>query len=969
MEPRRRGDAARRLATILQQLGQLLLDVEAMRPGAERARAACHVFAAHVRLEHALCDRPQWRHEGWIARAMPTLEAALEDCEAGSAGRLHARDPLLRLARQQLTGRRLAAGDRERLEGLAEGLWLRNDWAVRHRLVVELGTSPTYARALATTLSPSLRAKTARLLATGVLVCGGFRRFVGPIHDGTVVLFDPSVALAEALARKGEQRRLDAVLNKLGRTPRRKLDHLRAVAHEAVGDREAAAAVIARLPRTARRDQARIALAHASMARGDRHRARFHLDRLGDPTKRARLAAELAHAWLIDGVLARDLLAMATHAPVLDRTLLRGEAALVRNDLRTVLDVLGELARLLAQTRAELWAPMTTPHERAMRLLLAVTLSGLHAPPNLRFRRRTRRALLGGAFLRAELASCLRSDAALPRFAELRERAIQLPVVRDALDAVAIEHRARELCSERAIAASLDAMKGHVAEAPEHPHAALVAGALGGDVSVPSEATSVLRSAFDLGVALSPGAAKRRKRLVHAARACLRAPWSDTSGTAVRYRIRSLQHLRSHPGTELVTAVLQCGPRAGRAGNGLLSLLARYDPRCARKLLWSRFAVLTSHGERLDATLSTLRDARALGAPLVDAWQKAADKLTRERAREASGWWCSYVQRWWHTTGRPLTPLQLALIAEQAGTLHRDGDRSALRHAECAGRLVAKLANPSRSTVDDPALGWACAVFDPFPERPLSLDAWRATLRRLVDDVGEVDRPLVRALSGKLRINLARRVFAGRAPTLELEQPLDLGDGKHRLRYLCRRREPLALLRFADATPCCFATDGGHFYTGMQTERWVHRIFKDPLSFCFAVERDRPSVAGPVGFVFGGYATGDAGITLLLNGVYLRRSSAALRTAVLRTIESRLARPLGVASVGVAALHGGSGPLPDGYDFGSRRLTRLRALRRKNSEALEHQVYDDLGRIINAPADFRLYFRDLEAVSPDTRDA
>jgi hypothetical protein len=306
------------------------------------------------------------------------------------------------------------------------------------------------------------------------------------------------------------------------------------------------------------------------------------------------------------------------------------------------------------------------------------------------------------------------------------------------------------------------------------------------------------------------------------------------------------------------------------------------------------------------------------------------------------------------------------LLGRFASKLPRDGAEAASDHARRARRALRALSRPTLELLVDEGLAWACAVFDPFPERAWSIDRWRKSLRRLVEEVGEVDLPTVVKLTSRLSGGIGRRLLAGRAPVAELAAPMDLPGGRHRLRYLTRRRDPLTLMRFADAAPCCFSSDGGHFEEGMTTQRWVHRILRDPLSFCFVVERSRDSLSGPVGFVFGGFGLMSNGRPLLLlNGIYLRRQKRALRFSVLDAIETSLARPLGLRVVAIANQYGGYGPLPRDYAADTRSLMRLRALRTKGG-ALERAVYDDIGSVVNEEGPHDLWFKELDTEPLDT---
>jgi hypothetical protein len=156
-------------------------------------------------------------------------------------------------------------------------------------------------------------------------------------------------------------------------------------------------------------------------------------------------------------------------------------------------------------------------------------------------------------------------------------------------------------------------------------------------------------------------------------------------------------------------------------------------------------------------------------------------------------------------------------------------------------------------------------------------------------------------------------------------------------------------------TSCVRRTNSPSVENGLQTARWVLRLYKDPLSFAFHVERAR--TGEPVGFVFGGFALAPEPL-LLLNGIYLRRQERKVRFAALDAIERTLARPLGLARIGIANCHGGRGELPEAFRQEMKRATRLRALRGTDGE-LETKLYDDISDTVNLPIDLELHWKDL----------
>ncbi len=250
--------------------------------------------------------------------------------------------------------------------------------------------------------------------------------------------------------------------------------------------------------------------------------------------------------------------------------------------------------------------------------------------------------------------------------------------------------------------------------------------------------------------------------------------------------------------------------------------------------------------------------------------------------------------------------------------------------------------------------------------RPIGEAVWRSDLTTLRDDLGDVDIPAVLRLARRLAPRrarpLARRLLAGGHPRLDASRvvglPGKVNGARHRLRYLDKREDLFTFLRFADCVPCCF-NSASSWYRSHGMRQWVLSLWKDPLSFCFHVERRgldgdwRPS-----GFVFGGYSLAGDDSALLLNGIYLRRQESRLRAAILRAIEETFCRPLGILRIAVANRYSGYGQLPSGYVRQLSTIYRPRALRSKAGPA--SAVNDDISSQVNRTLFLsHLYWRHL----------
>ena len=98
---------------------------------------------------------------------------------------------------------------------------------------------------------------------------------------------------------------------------------------------------------------------------------------------------------------------------------------------------------------------------------------------------------------------------------------------------------------------------------------------------------------------------------------------------------------------------------------------------------------------------------------------------------------------------------------------------------------------------------------------------------------------------------------------------------------------------------------------------------------------------------------------MFLNGVYSALgNSKEIVEAVLGTIESTVARPLGIKLIHLTAKHGGAiTAAPQGYLSGTIEGTRLRALQGPRGKA--KSVYDDMGTVVNKTANYTGYYKFL----------
>jgi hypothetical protein len=196
-----------------------------------------------------------------------------------------------------------------------------------------------------------------------------------------------------------------------------------------------------------------------------------------------------------------------------------------------------------------------------------------------------------------------------------------------------------------------------------------------------------------------------------------------------------------------------------------------------------------------------------------------------------------------------------------------------------------------------------------------------------------------------------RWLMAGDLVSLGVEREREVSaGGRLRVRLLQKRADLLAYLRFADVPAwSCYRSDSS-FYSGTRDDTIA--VWKDPLSYCFRIER----IDGrPWGFVFGGFAELEGGaLAAVLNGLYLHSQQIDARAGVLRAIEGMMC-PLGVERIGIASRYGGEGPLPAEYRRNPVTGTRLRALSIAGERV--KSAYDDLSFRVNEPVMLDLWWR------------
>ena len=486
-------------------------------------------------------------------------------------------------------------------------------------------------------------------------------------------------------------------------------------------------------------------------------------------------------------------------------------------------------------------------------------------------------------------------------------------------------------------------------------------------------AISAERCAQDEGISFSPHAGRRRRVVLGAVKHCLKT-WlvdgSEPQPGALGSRLRTLSNLGGSLAVDHLARVLKSVRRPTAAYRRAFAVLTSLAPeRAARLIFGSHLGLMLEHPPLAREMLLELEYHGALEPGLNCPWDRFIARIRRRLdPRRGAVWLRQLIAAW---PGAPRTMPTFAAVdccsAELEERWPATGDELITR----VRRRIDALRNTPTSRLpaallEDPiALKRLLWLRPPASTgRPVSESDWRSDLKMLRDDLGDVDIPAVLQLARRLAPRrarpLARRLLAGGHPLPDASRVVGLpgkaNGAPHRLRYLDKREDLFTFLRLADCVPCCF-NSASSWYRADGTRWWVLSLWKDPLSFCFHVERrDADGDWRPCGFVFGGYSLGDNDPAVLLNGIYLRRQDGRLRAAILRAIEETFCRPLGILRIAVANCYRGYGELPSGYVERPATIYRPRALRSKAGPV--SAVYDDIsGRVNQTLSLSHLYWR------------
>jgi hypothetical protein len=984
---------------------------EELRRPAVRAVAWIHLAAAARALERRHLGSAARKGElsGGILTALRTLVGAREPCDAGPAGALLVTYLEERLAADEIPSRRALARIAER----TEGLFGSGDHAQRlHRFSVELTCGRRHeAMARARALPKgTVRQRALQRIEDGIEPHPGRERalsFVGNLDTlEEARAYRPSLPLVRELLVIGgaalpiagtmlphiegsagqEARALWAMAQYPERGPAGIIDLLRAVRHRSAWNHgwlgaigaalhaarvDHAEAMLAHAPGRYLRGRAGLAIAAFLADQGERLHARRWLQRVEDPSLRPAIQLLLAR---LD----------------LDAGLTRRAEARVRA-LPVALLVPPRRAAMLEPRLAGEPEPMETMLAREAWLLrIALRCARVDAPLDDLLPR----ALVSRAF----------EDASLRRALFQRGRHWNTLLFPDDGDPHAVrwwkhedihatwisEHCLKLIERAPTLRGTLADLDG---DGPVTPEAAFALGALDPASSWERcrrdprfrDGLGAARAHHDEGVSITSRRNRHRVALIDAARAHLRRVLDEGSlraedaRAATLSRIRCLQNL----GGQQAAAILQralarsadggAGPEQARAAvrKPLFGALAALSPQHATEIFVDRYDVFARERQARWAAarieelgLFPPGTARAHGSAFTRLYLRLGDR--------ASTWLADFMRTYTRDVGTPPGPGALALA--DAPDLPATGEARVHQILENREELFrGDVEDFVHRLAEDPArlrlLSALCPVSPGHRAAVWSDRDWQGIVERLQKDVGAVACGPIARLRRRMpgAEQAVRALVQGAPPVPALARPLPIGSsGVLTLRYLDKRRNFPAFLRFADCVPCCFNSTSTMYasWREMSTQRMILALWKDPLSFCFQLVRaPRAGVAEAQGFAFGGFGLCEEQPALLLNGLYLRRQLPWLRLAIVEAIEQSLCRPLGIRLIAIGASHGGAGPLPPGYAKQRGRVVhRLRALYEPDG-TLSTRVYDDLSSRINGDVTSwgDIYWKDVDA--------
>jgi hypothetical protein len=476
------------------------------------------------------------------------------------------------------------------------------------------------------------------------------------------------------------------------------------------------------------------------------------------------------------------------------------------------------------------------------------------------------------------------------------------------------------------------------------------------------DARSIDRAIYDEGVALSTSAPARRRVLIGTAQTCLRSALArphEWPVEVIAARLRTLAHLGGGLARDAIAKALVTLPPHQTLSLAAIEASCMIDPTATARVVLERSNELSAAGVDIERALRAIEIHGGLPSGCAAAYGLARIAVARALGESETSSWLAELLR---------------LLRTRVDTLMRvlDGLRTYTVIPTTPSRLIAELDHIPDTLVDVDHVTVAAKLIDNASAleslliaRPADVDPamrvwttkeWRDHLRRAIGHTEVCAEQIERFACKVDRRHWYTALRAADLPQLgvpAVSHAIVDGDA-YVLRLLDKRLDILTYLRFADIPArSCFRSSSTYYDDeDFRTREALIEVWKDPLSFCFRIERGRP-----VGFFFGSFAAVRGEPAVIMNSLYVRPNKPAVRFALVDAFERALCEPLRIAHVGIASFYNGEGKLPARYAERAAEFIRYRALAKQGWPV--SSTYDDIWEPLNEPAtDYSLYWRE-----------
>ena len=482
-------------------------------------------------------------------------------------------------------------------------------------------------------------------------------------------------------------------------------------------------------------------------------------------------------------------------------------------------------------------------------------------------------------------------------------------------------------------------------------------------VTASADIRSLDRALADEQVALSPEAPQRRRVLIAAGQHALRSAFTQPetwTRDVVETRLRMLVHLGGELGRDTIAKALTTLPFSTEYALDAIEALCAIDPAVATSIVVARMTELRAAGVDVSRALQILEIYGGVPRGFTHALDAARGTVARATP-DPDLWLVQLAAQWHDRTARTPDLALLDWIAKRDDVPASPAALLAeLEHVTEVVRGDHYFAAATRSAADDALLDTLLLA---RPARiastmlPWTSARWRTHMAEATSTGASRIDPAIARRCARLLQRPAAPIVAGDLTQLGVPAVIAVDD-RWRVRLLDRRDDLLTYLRFADiAAWSCYRSDSKFFdHDEFTTRHALMEVWKDPLAFCFHVERHRDAWR-PAGFCFGGFIEVEGRIAIAMSSLHVHPNDPEVRIAIIDAIEDALCTPLGVTLFGIANMHGGYGVLPPDFVFRTVTLTRLRALARADGTPVV-SAYDDLGCAANVrETNDELYWR------------